>query len=370
MIMNKTVKTVLLSIMLTALFCGCSPEFWHPDEERISNIDPSSPADLVSYLATLPTNTASSPHKIELKVTSEEEFSTIKAALDGAWNKYVFLDLTGSSITIIPSYAFRGTSYSSYGCATLIGIIIPDSVTSIYHYAFQGCTNLASITIPDSVTRIEESAFSDCTSLANVTIGNNVTSIDSQVFYHCTSLANVIIPDSVTSIGYGAFWDCISLASVTIGNGVTSIEILAFENCTSLTSINVNSGNNTYTSENGILYSKDKKTLVSYPGGKKDFSFIILNSVTSIGRGAFYDCTSLASVTIPDSVTSIGYSAFDNCSSLASVTFQGTIPSSGFSTDSGFSGDLRAKFYATDSSSGTPGTYTRPSGSSQTWTLQ
>jgi hypothetical protein len=61
--------------------------------------------------------------------------------------------------------------------------------------------------------------------------------------------------------------------------------------------------------------------------------------------------------------------AFSNCTSLSSVTFQGMIPSSEFSTSSGFPGDLRTKFYWSNTSYGTPGTYTRPSGSN-IWTQQ
>jgi hypothetical protein len=68
----------------------------------------------------------------------------------------------------------------------------------------------------------------------------------------------------------------------------------------------------------------------------------------------------------------VGEQAFDGCTSLTSVTFQGTIPSSGFENETNlpvFPGDLRDKFYATDPSNGTPGTYTRAKGG-ETWTKQ
>jgi hypothetical protein len=155
------------------------------------------------------------------------------------------------------------------------------------------------------------------------------------------------------------------------------------------------SGNKEYSTDNGVLYSKDKKTLVAYPSGKTETSFIIPDSVTFIensafsgcaslanvtmpdsvtyiGNDAFRSCTSLANVTIPDSVTYIGDNAFRGCTSLSSVTFQGTIPSSRFyntSDDQTFSGDLRDKFYATDKAKGTPGTYTRAT-DGETWTRQ
>jgi len=100
---------------------------------------------------------------------------------------------------------------------------------------------------------------------------------------------------------------------------------------------------------------------------------ILPSSVTSVGERAFRNCTNLPSITIPSGVTSIGSNAFLSCISLASVTFLGTIPSSGFdSTAFSDIGDLRTKFYATDATNGTPGTYTRtvPGSSSSTWTKQ
>jgi len=83
-------------------------------------------------------------------------------------------------------------------------------------------------------------------------------------------------------------------------------------------------------------------------------------------------CTNLASITIPASVTSIYGSAFSGCTGLTSVTFEGTIASGSFGSSGyeTFPGDLRTKFYATNSANGTPGTYTRPNGTSTTWTRQ
>ena len=187
---------------------------------------------------------------------------------------------------------------------------------------------------------------------------------------------------------------CIGLTSVTIPNSVNGIYGTSFDYCPSLTEINVDAGNSSYTSENGVLYNKNKTTLIKYPSGKKG-SFAVPNSVTSIygyafrsctgltsvtfpnsitriEQDTFAGCTSLASVTIPSSVKSISFNAFSRCDSLTRVTFQGTMPGYmgvvnavpgqfGFSN---FPGDLDAKYYA-----GGMGTYTRQSGSN-TWTKQ
>ena len=95
-------------------------------------------------------------------------------------------------------------------------------------------------------------------------------------------------------------------------------------------------------------------------------SVIIPNGVTKIEAGAFSNSITLRSVTIPATVTSIEMTTFSNSGNLASVTFLGKFPNFGISSASGFIGDLRDKFYATDRTNGTPGTYTR---NGQTWTL-
>jgi len=227
-----------------------------------------------------------------------------------------------TSVTIPDSVTSIGGS--AFGnCKSLTNMTIPDSVTLIGNGAFLGCTSLTSVTIPDSVTSIGERAFSECTSLTSVTIPDSVTSIGEGAFYDCSSLTSVTIPDSVTSIGDYAFYGCESLTSVTIPDSVTSIGNGAFASCTSLTGIWVAEGNNDYSSDaSGVLFNKDKITLVQCPGTFREYT--IPDSVTSIHWGAFYDCTSLTSVTIPDSVTSIGAWAFRDCTSLTDVYYAGS----------------------------------------------
>jgi hypothetical protein len=318
---------------------------------------------LQNYLSDLPTNTATSPYIIKLDVS---DLSDVNAAL--VKDKYVYLDLSGSTIINIPNsffihknrltniiipdsvtsigdHAFYGCSSLTsvtipdsvtsigddafHSCSSLTSVTIPDSVTSIGDHAFQDCTSLTSVTIPNSVTSIEYETFFNCTSLTSVTIPNSVTSIGGQAFLYCTSLTSVTIPDSVTSIGGGAFISCSGLTSITIPSSVTSIGGRAFSHCYNITSINVNAGNNEYSSQDGVLYNKNKTTLIQYPLKKPSSSFTIPDSVTSIGDCAFLYCTSLTSVTIPDSVTSIGDNAFNNCSGLTSITIPSSVTSIG-----------------------------------------
>ena len=242
---------------------------------------------------------------------------------------YAFYGCSGlTSITIPDGVTSIGES-AFYDCSRLTRVTIGTSVTSIGKMAFYGCSSLTSITIPDSVTSIGSSAFKGCRNLTSITIPDSVTSIDYSVFSGCSSLTSIIIPDSVVSIGDYAFRDCSSLTSIIIPDGVTSIGRSAFNACSSLTSIVVDNDNQYFTSIDGNLYSKDKTKLIQYAIGKTDASFIIPDSVTSIGDDAFYGCSSLTSITIPDSVTSIGNYAFCGCSGLTSITIPDSVTSIG-----------------------------------------
>ena len=149
--------------------------------------------------------------------------------------------------------------------------------------------------------------------------------------YNGTS-EEVIIPQYiddkiVACIDDLAFDHCLNLTYITFPESVIEIGDNAFRECSNLTSIKVNSNNTEFCSIDGILFDKNKKTLITFPANKKVTSYAIPSSVTTIHDHAFEQCINLTSITIPHSVTKIGAYAFHYCLKLSSVSMPKNITS-------------------------------------------
>ena len=245
------------------------------------------------------------------------------------------------------------------------GIGVPDSLkevvitggASIGDWAFSGCSGLKSITIPDSVTSIGRGAFDGCSGLTSIAIPDSVVSIGKDAFSECSGLTNITIPDSVTSIGYCAFYGCSGLTSITIpfvgekmdGTGNTCFDHIfdVRDVPDSLKEVVITGGKDI---GEGAFFGCSGLTNITIPDSVTsigDWAFLecsgltsvtIPDGVTSIGEGAFSDCDGLTSVTIPDGVTSIGEYAFSRCSGLTSITIPDSVGSIGDWAFSGCSG--------------------------------
>lgn len=251
------------------------------------------------------------PKTIEYK---EEEYSVTSIG------DHAFANCNGITSITIPSSVTTIADYAFYNCNGLTSIKIGNGVTSIGAHAFDGCSKLTSVTIPNSVTTIGEWAFFRGFRLSSVTIGNGVIVIGDYAFCTCSALTTVTIPNNVTIIGKEAFRDCSGLTSVTIGNGVTRMGNRVFNRCSGLTAITVDGGNSSYASEDGVLFNKDKTTLIQYPQAKSETSYVIPTNVTSIEKNAFEGCHNLTSVTMPNGLSRLDHNVFFDCSSLTSVT--------------------------------------------------
>lgn len=210
-------------------------------------------------------------------------------------------------------------------------VVIPESVTNISMYTFSGCTGLTSLSVESGNTKydsrnncnaiIEKETNTLVRGYENTVIPNTVTSIGILAFDGCSGLTSITIPESVTSIGNGAFQACDGFLSVTIPESVTSFGNYIFYGCSNL-SVTLNSRDivsSTYSSSSnlGKIF------------GSAVAEYIIDEGVTSIGDYAFYGCSGLTSVTIPNSVASIGNYAFRSCSSLTSIDIPNRVTSIG-----------------------------------------
>ncbi len=200
-------------------------------------------------------------------------------------------------VTSIGSNAFRE-------CSSLTSISIPAAITTISAQAFSYCTSLKSYEIPDSVTAINDGAFSYCTSLESVTFPSGLSTIGNASFEGCTSLKSLDLPSGLNTLGPFAFLGCSSLTSVALPDNVELEKGTAFALCSSLTEFTIGEGNSKYCVDDGILFSKDKKTLVQYQIGKTETEYTIPASVTDISSTAFVGCTNLKSIAVEGSSAS------------------------------------------------------------------
>ena len=166
-------------------------------------------------------------------------------------------------------------------------VIIQDGVTSIGGYAFYECTALKEVNLPDSLTEIKSYAFYGCTALKTISI-EKVTELWNNVFTGCDSLKEITLAEGLTYVSGGTFYDCKGLKSVHIPSSVTSFED-GFYGCTSLESITVADGNTVYSSQDGVLYNKDKTTLIKFPLNKSIIGFTIPDTVTEVEGNAFFE---------------------------------------------------------------------------------
>lgn len=177
-------------------------------------------------------------------------------------------ELEGKKVSAIGMNAFTGNN-------VITDLVIPEGVTTLNWYSFNTCENLETVTLPDSLEFI-----------------------DSWAFERCSKLKTINVPANVTRINGGAF-----------------------AQNSSMTSITCDPANKNYVSVNGVLFTKDMKELVAYPGGIQG-EYTVPATVNHIGDAAFYGALGLDSVTILGNLDFIGFEAFAECSKLTDVAIR------------------------------------------------
>ena len=226
---------------------------------------------------------------------------------------------------VIPSGVVEIGKGAFYDCSEITSVKMPESLLRIGSSAFEWCDNLVEIEIPFGVINIGESAFQFCNSIEaiHVSENNNKYSSENGVLFDKKKETllkypsgkkddKYIVKNGVLNIAPDAFYDA-DFSVIVISSSVTNIGNFAFENCYNLTDILVSDESDSYSSVNGVLYDKEQKKVVKYPSGRKEETYTILDSVTTIGNDAF-ESYSLKEVIIPEGVTKIEKYAFESSS--------------------------------------------------------
>lgn len=287
----------------------------------------------------------------------------------------------------------RGTIVIGVKDKNLTEVTIPDGVVKLREGAFSDCKNLKHVHLPDSVKIIGDSVFRDCTSLQSVNlgqvqfIGNNafngcvslqnisfsegLEEIKDHSFENCSSLENVNLPAGLMSIGVKAFSGCKSLKQIIIGKDLDIIKTNAFWRCSALESIEVDQDNEAFTIVNGVLCTKDLKTVVTsgnralnadeipegadllkwgpfcetfirngvcvlgkdaqhfenkqFEGNQEIVKLVVTRQVNGIGMFAFHNCKNLREIVFDKGIDYIEASAFEGCEALERVTFPSSL---------------------------------------------
>lgn len=279
------------------------------------------------------------------------------------------------SVTIPEGVTSIGESAFS-GCYGFQSVSIPSTVTQIGENAFAYCSGVTRIALPEGLKAIKNGTFQGCAALDSVIIPESVTSIGRNAFYSCLALDSIVIPTSVNYIGeyalYSTPWfenqpdglvyagsvayrykgdmpentiitirdgtkglsgyafeNCINLISISIPADVSIIGESSFKGCTALTGIVVDENSANFSSEQGVLFTKNIDTLICYPLGKTETNYILPSSLTVIREKAFMNCKVLTSIVLTEGVTLIGEYAFSGCIGLASLTLPISLDSIG-----------------------------------------
>lgn len=192
-----------------------------------------------------------------------------------------------------------------------------------------GCVSvMPTIEVPSEingmpVTRIYTSAF-ESSAAEEIIIPDSVKTIDKLAFYNCAYLKKLTINGAET-IGDSAFIMCSSLTDLTISGNCKTIEgDEPFISCNLLENITVTDGDGAYSSENGILYNKDKTVLLAYPASKSDKEFKIPSGIKEISVSAFCNNNYLETVDI-SGVERIGAYAFEGSKCLEKAVFSDSL---------------------------------------------
>lgn len=278
----------------------------------------------------------------EMVIPSTVTYNDTVWTVDGIGD-FAFMQATKVTKVTLPSTVdWLGTGAFGY-CTGLTGIELPAGVRWVGQAAFNGCSNLAQVNLPEEVDFLGGAVLA-YTAVTKARIPRGVTEIPQQFFEGCGKLTSVEIPEGFKTIGFQAFQNTFALTGIklpstleTIGNncftysGLTSLHFPAafraygdnaITGLTALTAYTVDSESQYFTAVDGVLYSKDMKTINSFPLACGLTTYEVNAATDSIADFAFYGAQ-LTALTLPADLRVIGKSA---CATMSKITSM-TVPS-------------------------------------------
>ena len=244
-------------------------------------------------------------------------------------------EIEGKKVGVIGHIAFLSNSIEI--------VNIPNTVTVLSYECFFRCGNLREINIPESVSEIGGVPVTECPSVEKINVSeknNYYRSVDgvlfskdmSQLIYYPSNKAgdSYKVPDEVKEFSpcadNGAFNYNQNLKSVTLNANINlsswNFPRSSFAYASKLEAIYVDSKNPYLTSDNGILYSKDKTILVSYPANRSQTRYVMPDNVRRMSENAFYGAKNLKEIQLSKKleIRVYGVQFFLGCRNLESIS--------------------------------------------------
>ena len=244
---------------------------------------------------------------------------------DVRWALHVNGTMTVSGTGAMTDYSsYTSTPWYSYR-SSIKKVVIENGVTTVGECSFYDYDNLTEVVMADSVEKIKRYAFAFCSYLSSVTLSEGLWYIGDSAFRYCEKLSTVTLPQSTSYIGNEAFQNT-ALKSIYIPSKVSTIGERAFFNFY-ISSVEVDENNTYFSSIDGVLFDKNKETLIFYPSQKRDKEYTVPESVKNINSCAFYFTDYLENIVLSDALVSIGNSAFCGSNELKGLRLGANVSS-------------------------------------------